>query len=146
LATLDARSLTAPKRPLPRRVGILSQTTQIPSRFTEFVKGFLDSALIKDSEIRIIDTICHDIRLRQAAALKIANRADVMLVIGGRNSANTRHLVELCSTVTTTYLIETAEEIQPSWLKGKSHVGVTAGASTAEQTINEVLARLKVMA
>jgi len=131
---------------LPRRLGVLSQTTQIPAHFTEFVKKLIDSALAKDSELRIIDTICHDIRQRQAAALELAGRVDLMLVIGGHTSANTHHLVELCSMATKTYLVETAEEIQLAWLQGQCDIGITAGASTDEQTINEVLARLKALA
>jgi len=71
---------------------------------------------------------------------------DVVLVIGGHNSANTRHLVELCSTVTKTYLVETADEVQPAWLGGQRRIGITAGASTDEQTIDEVLVRLKAVA
>ncbi len=144
LATLDEKSI-ATLNPLPRRLGVLAQTTQIPVHFTEFVKKLIDSALAKDSELRIIDTICHDIRRRQAAALKLANRVDLMLVIGDHTSANTTRLAELCSMVTKTYLIETAEEIQSSWLEGHAHIGVTGGASTAEQTINEVLTKLKAM-
>ena len=131
---------------LPRRLGVLSQTTQVPAHFTEFVKKLIEATLTRDSEIRIIDTICHDIRKRQAAALELANRVDLMLVIGGRNSANTNRLAKLCATATTTYLVETAEEIQPSWFKDKHHLGITAGASTAEQTINEVLTKLETMA
>jgi 4-hydroxy-3-methylbut-2-enyl diphosphate reductase len=146
IATLDGESITNLGRHLPRRIGILSQTTQIPARFTEFVKKFIDSALAKDYELRIIDTICHDIRLRQAAALRIANRVGLMLVIGGRTSANTNHLLALCSAVTKTHLIETADEIQPSWLQGQSRIGITSGASTAGQTIDEVLTKLEAMA
>ena len=131
---------------LPRRLGILSQTTQVPARFTEFVKKLIDSALTKDSELRVIDTICHDIRERQAAALELANRVDLMLVVGGHTSANTNRLVELCSTATKTYLVEAAEELQPSWFHGRSNIGVTAGASTAEETINDVLVRLEALA
>ena len=145
VATLDDRFIARLDH-LPRRLGIVSQTTQIPAHFNEFVKKLIDSALVKDSELRIIDTICHDIRYRQAAALKLADRVDLMLVIGGHNSANTNHLVELCSTVTTAYLVETAQEIQSSWLQSRSHVGITAGASTAEQTIDEVLVKLKATA
>ena len=145
LATLDEKAI-AELKPLPRRLGILSQTTQIPTRFTEFVKRIIDTALVKGSEIRIIDTICHDIRTRQTAALKLAKKVDLMLVIGGHNSANTKHLVELCSTATKTYLVENAEEIQPDWLKNKKHIGITAGASTDEQTINEVLTKLEKIA
>ncbi len=130
---------------IPRRIGILSQTTQIPAHYTDFAKKIIDLALNKDSEIRIIDTICHDIRQRQAAALELAHRADLMLVVGGRSSANTNRLAELCSPVAETHLIETSDEIQPGWIKWKNLVGVTAGASTAEETVEEVMKRLQEM-
>jgi 4-hydroxy-3-methylbut-2-enyl diphosphate reductase len=142
VATLDERFI-AKLDPLPRRLGILSQTTQIPAYFTEFVKRLIDLVFTRDSELRIIDTICHDIRRRQAEALELARRVDLMLVIGGRSSANTSRLTELCSTATETYLIETAGEIKPSWFRGKHHIGITSGASTPEPTIDEVLARLE---
>lgn len=145
MATLDVKTV-AMLDPLPRRLGVLAQTTQIPANFAEFAKQLIDSALAKDSELRIIDTICHDIRRRQASTLELANRVDLMLVIGDHTSANTNRLAELCSTVTRTYLVETAEGIQSSWLQEDSHVGITGGASTDEQTINEVLAKLRAMA
>jgi 4-hydroxy-3-methylbut-2-enyl diphosphate reductase len=142
VATLDEK-LVAKLEPLPRRLGVLSQTTQIPAHFTGFVKRLIDSVFSRDSELRVIDTICHDIRRRQAEALDLAGRVDLMLVIGGRGSANTNRLAELCSAVTETHLIETAEEISPDWFKGKERIGVTSGASTAQQTIDDVLARLE---
>ncbi len=145
IAALDAGFITTFDSP-PRRIGVLSQTTRIPGHFTEFVKNIVDATFTRDSELRVIDTICHDIRERQAAALELANRVDLMLVIGDRSSANTSRLVELCSTVTTTYLVETPADIQPSWLEGTSHIGITAGASTSEQTITEVIAKLQAMA
>jgi len=144
-AMLDDRFI-AKFDPLPRRLGVLSQTTQIPAHFTEFVKKLIDSALAKDSELRVIDTLCHDIRKRQTAALELASRVDLMLVIGSHTSANTNCLAQLCSKATRTYLVETADEIQSSWLQGQYHIGITAGASTAEQTINEVVTRLEAMA
>jgi 4-hydroxy-3-methylbut-2-enyl diphosphate reductase len=144
-ATLDD-SFIASFDPLPRRLGILSQTTQIPAHFTQFVKKLIDSALTKDSELRVIDTICHDIRQRQTAALDLAGRVDLMLVVGSHTSANTNCLAQLCAQVATTYLVETADEIQPSWLQGQHHIGITAGASTGEQTIDEVVTRLEAMA
>jgi len=128
---------------VPRRLGVLSQTTQVPARFNQFVKELIDAVFGKDAEIRILDTICHDIRERQSAALELARRVDLMLAIGGRTSANTNHLAGLCATATETHLLETAAEIQTSWLQGKKSVGVTAGASTAEETVTEVLARLR---
>ena len=144
-AMLDDRFI-AKFDPLPRRLGILSQTTQIPAHFTEFVKKLIDSALTKDSELRVIDTLCHDIRQRQTAALDLAGRVDLMLVVGSHTSANTNCLAQLCAQVTRTYLVETADEIQPSWLQGQYHIGITAGASTGEQTIDEVVTRLEAMA
>jgi 4-hydroxy-3-methylbut-2-enyl diphosphate reductase len=145
LATLDEKDIFN-LDPLPRRLGVLSQTTQIPAHFVEFVKKLIDGAFGRDSEMRIIDTICHDIRRRQAQALELAGRVDLMLVIGGKGSANTNRLVELCSAVTETRLIETAAEIDPAWFEGRRNIGVTSGASTAEVTIDEVLARLKSLA
>jgi len=144
IATMDVSLVTGLKT-LPRRIGILSQTTQIPAHFNEFTKQLVDRTLGKDSELRIVDTICHDIRERQSQALELAHRVGLMLVIGGHNSANTNRLAQLCSEITKTYLIETASEIQPSWLKGKHHIGITAGASTADETIDEVIARLKLV-
>ncbi|NQT05044.1 MAG: 4-hydroxy-3-methylbut-2-enyl diphosphate reductase [Dehalococcoidia bacterium] len=128
---------------IPRRIGILSQTTQVPTQFTAFVNKLIDTAFIRDSEMRLIDTICHDIRERQAAAIELAGQMDMMLVVGGHQSANTNRLAELCSQITQTHLVETAAEIQPSWLEGKHRIGVTAGASTDEQMVNEVLKSLK---
>ncbi len=142
LATLHSRVIRE-LDPLPRRLGILSQTTQIPSGFTEFIKEVIDIAFTKDSELRIIDTICHDIRERQQAALELAGRVDIMLVIGSPTSANTNHLADLCSTATETHFIETADDIQASWLEGHKSVGVTGGASTSEDTIDEVITRLE---
>jgi 4-hydroxy-3-methylbut-2-enyl diphosphate reductase len=142
MATVDAEMVKA-LQVMPRRLGVLSQTTQIPSYYSEFVRNVIGSALTKDSEIRIIDTICHDIRERQSAALELAQKADLMLVVGGRFSANTNLLARLCSPFAETHLIETAGEIQKDWLKGKHLTGVTAGASTAEETVQEVIKRLE---
>lgn len=145
IATTDGNFLKKFDK-IPRRLGVLSQTTQIPRHFTEFVKKLVDSTLTKNTELHIIDTICHSTRKRQTAAIKLAEKADLMLVIGSRTSANTNRLAELCGVVTKTYLVETAEEIKPPWLKGKQHIGITAGASTDEETINEVVGRLEALA
>jgi 4-hydroxy-3-methylbut-2-enyl diphosphate reductase len=142
IATLDEKFI-ANLDSMPRRLGVLSQTTQIPTQFSDFLKKLIDSVYIKDSELRIIDTICHDIRQRQAAAINLASEVNLMLVIGSHNSANTTHLAQLCSMTTQTYLIEGAEEIQPSWLQSQHYLGITAGASTDEQTINEVWMKLQ---
>jgi len=142
IAALDDKFVASLEQ-IPRRIGILSQTTQVPTQFTAFINKLIDTAFIRDSEMRLIDTICHDIRERQAAAIELAGQMDMMLVVGGHQSANTNRLAELCSQITKTHLVETAAEIQTSWLEGKRHIGVTAGASTDEQTVNEVLKSLK---
>ena len=142
VATLD-EGLVSGTKPLPCRLGVLSQTTQIPACFTDFVKRLVDLTFARDSELHVIDTICHEIRRRQTSALELAGRVDLMLVIGGHNSANTNRLARLCSGVIRTYLVETADGIDPSWFKGCHRVGITAGTSTAEDTINDVVVRLE---
>ena len=141
LATLDAQDLGKLTK-IPRRLGLLSQTTQIPSDFSRFTKDVLDLAFTKDAEIHIIDTICHETRSRQAETLSLARDSDLVLVIGGRNSANTKRLYELCATVADTRWVEAAAEINPSWLDGKNNIGITAGTSTDDETIDEVAARV----
>jgi 4-hydroxy-3-methylbut-2-enyl diphosphate reductase len=141
MATLNSSDLKQLVQ-LPHKIGILSQTTQIPASFSSFVKDLINIGLVKDAEIRVIDTLCHDIRRRQADTLAMARDSDLVLVIGGRNSANTKHLYELCSTVADTRQIETAAEINPAWLKNKNEIGVTAGASTDDETIDDVMTRL----
>lgn len=141
LATLEASTVAGLDK-LPRRLGVLSQTTQIPAHFTDFVKKLIDTTFTRDSELWVIDTICHDTRKRQTATLELASKVDLMFVIGSHTSANTNRLAELSAEVTETRLIETAEEIQPAWLEGKPCIGITTGASTADQTINEVLSKL----
>jgi 4-hydroxy-3-methylbut-2-enyl diphosphate reductase len=141
IATLDAMEVTK-LNPLPKRIGVLAQTTQIPANFNEFVKKLVEITLTKDSELYIVDTICHDIRRRQESAQKLADKVDLMFVVGDHTSANTNRLAELCNRLTDTRLIETAREIKPGWLKEHKHIGITAGASTAKETINEVLTKL----
>jgi len=142
IATKDAKDI-AKLNPLPKRIGVLSQTTGIPASFIDFVKGLLDTAFSRDSELHVVDTICYDIRRRQASAQKLAEKVDLMFVVGDHTSANTNRLAELCKKLTKTYLIETADEIKPNWLKWHNHIGITGGASTAEETINEVLEKLE---
>jgi len=145
IATTDDTKI-ASLTDLPRRIGFLSQTTQIPSRYLQFIKKSLDKVYTRDSEIQIIDTICHDIRDRQIAALEVAKRVDLMLVIGGKNSANTRHLAELCGTAVETHQVISADDLDLSWFIGKDRIGITTGSSTADETVDEVIKRLEKIA
>ncbi len=141
MATLDIENFSRSTIST-RRIGVLSQTTQVPENFTRFVKDLIDITLNKDTEIRVIDTICHDIRRRQVTSLELAKKVDLLIVIGGRSSANTRRLWEICSSETETQLISRADEINPVWLKNKKEIGITSGTSTSDETIDEVTKRL----
>ena len=121
---------------LPRigKLGIVSQTTFSGDRFRSIVSCLLE----KSREIKILRTICTATDLRQAAALDLAEKVDVMLVVGGKNSANTTRLAQLCATKCKTYHIETVEELQDDWIKDVNKIGITAGASTPDWIIKEV--------
>jgi len=127
---------------MPQRLGILSQTTQSQSNFYNFVKEILGVALPETREVRVVNTICAATQKRQEVALELARRSELMIVVGGRNSANTQRLVEMCSSLAETYLVESASEINGGWLLDKNHIGITAGASTPDQVIEEVVSRL----
>ena len=128
--------------PIRKRVGIVAQTTQSFDNFRDVVCTLLG----KSDELKVFNTICHATTHSQEAALDIAKKVDLMIVIGGRNSANTSRLAFLCaqSGVPTRH-IETASELQMSWLENKATVGVTAGASTPEWIIEGVINKLEAL-
>lgn len=90
------------------------------------------------------DTICYATRENQEAARRLAEAADIdlVLVVGGRHSANTRHLFDICARLKPCHLIQGAADIDPAWLGGVGGVGLTAGASTPDYVMDEVEARL----
>jgi small subunit ribosomal protein S1/4-hydroxy-3-methylbut-2-en-1-yl diphosphate reductase len=122
------------------RLGVVAQTTQSYSNFSEIVLKLLSLS----KELKVFNTICHSTKERQDAAHVLAGQVDVMLVVGGRNSANTTRLVSVCRQEgKPTYHIEVADEIRSEWLKGASKVGVTAGASTPDWVVEGVMKKLK---
>jgi 4-hydroxy-3-methylbut-2-enyl diphosphate reductase len=131
---------------LPPRLGIISQTTQSHYKFVEFINEVIKAVLPDVQELRIINSLCQETRKRQEAALELAGKSDLMIVVGGHNSANTQRLAEVCSPLVETHLIETAAEIERGWLSGKQHIGVTAGASTPDEAIEEVVMKLESLA
>ncbi len=128
----------------PRRIGILSQTTQSQAQFASFLTRFLNSHLASSAEIRIFNTICDATAKRQAAATSLATHVDLMLVIGGHDSANTKRLAEICNAVgVKTLHIESASELGSLSDYRDCRIGITAGASTPEWVIKEVIQELK---
>ncbi|MGM0419356.1 MAG: 4-hydroxy-3-methylbut-2-enyl diphosphate reductase, partial [Bacillota bacterium] len=124
---------------LKSRVGIIAQTTKSPASFRELIVLLLE----KTKELKIYNTICNTTQIRQSAAENLADDVEVMFVIGGYNSANTKRLAEICSeTGTPTHHIETADDIDWSWLENIHKVGITAGASTPDWLIKEVIHRM----
>lgn len=122
-----------------RRVGVVVQTTQTQACLTSVVGELLARA----EEVRVVNTICEATTVRQRAAARLAGQAQVMVVIGGRNSANTTHLAEICAErCPQTHHIETAEELDPAWFDGADLIGITAGASTPQDQIERVRAAI----
>jgi len=117
-------------------VRILYQTTLNAEEY-EAVAAAIESA---GRSVSRTDTICYATKENQEAALLLAQDPEVqaILIIGGRNSANTRHLWEICARVKPSYLVHGPEDLQPEWLDGVEVLGVTAGASTPDYLIDEV--------
>jgi 4-hydroxy-3-methylbut-2-enyl diphosphate reductase len=122
-----------------KKVAVIAQTTCIGADF-ERVVGAL---ALRHKEVRAVNTICADTDERQADARQLATEVDAIIVVGGRNSANTRHLAEICKEIQPrTWHVETEEELRPEWFHGCAVVGVSAGASTPDWVIDGVAARL----
>ena len=128
--------------PRVKRLGIVAQTT-LPMEQLEDVVRF---CLHKATEIKVFNTICNATSTRQAESAALAKQADVMIVVGGKNSANTRRLAEVCLAIQPkTYHIEVASELDPAWFAGAKSVGITSGASTPDWLISEVVERISAM-
>lgn len=125
---------------LPARVGVVIQTTQSSDRVNAVLAAL--GPLVE--ELRVEETVCFATQERQAAADELAGRADAMLVVGGRNSGNTRRLYEICKArCADTFHIESAEEIELDRLSNASLIGITAGASTPQEHIDSVCDHLR---
>lgn len=126
-----------------RRIGVVSQTTQMEENFFEMVKALSKVA----KELKVFNTICPATYFRQNSALELAGKVDFMVVIGGKNSSNTTHLAEICRAEgTETIHVETYKELEGcDALQKASVVGVTAGASTPDWLIQEVLQYLQAL-
>lgn len=119
-----------------RRVGVVVQTTQSYASLARLARALAPLA----RETLVYNTICEATEQRQEAACEVAAEVDVVVVVGGHNSANTRRLAALCEEIQPrTHHVERAEEIQPSWLARVAKVGITAGASTPDEEIEAVV-------
>jgi 4-hydroxy-3-methylbut-2-enyl diphosphate reductase len=127
-----------------RKVALLCQTTKSEESFTAFVGEFLARHMGQINEVRVINTTCPETEDRYEAARELSRSVDLMIVIGGRNSANTGKLAATCRSVgVMTHQVEHEREIDGAWLRGVRRVGVTAGASTPDESVRGVVSRLR---
>lgn len=117
---------------------LLSQTTMAEESFLAAAGEFIRHC----RKVTVYNTICRSTRERQGSALELAGQVEIMVVVGGKNSSNTRRLAELCATRTETRMIERAEDLNPADFAGKETAGVTAGASTPDDVVALVVKRL----
>lgn len=122
------------------KVALVSQTTRK-------VEGFLDIAsylITNVQEVRIFNTICNATFVNQQAARNLSQKVDIMIVVGGKNSSNTRQLLKICQeNCENSYLVEDEKELVSEWFDGKVQCGVTAGASTPDWIIEKIIHKIR---
>jgi 4-hydroxy-3-methylbut-2-enyl diphosphate reductase len=124
------------------RLGLVSQTTTPPDEVAAVYERV--HQLNPQADLRMIDTVCRPTKLRQTAVLDLAGRVDVVVVVGGRHSNNTRWLVQVCRQHGTPAVhVESADGLDPAWFADVRTVGLTAGTSTLDQTVDEVQTALE---
>lgn len=124
-----------------KKLGVICQTTQSPGHFAEMVAAIAKSGF---AEMKVINTLCKETMQRQEAAVKLCRQVDIMFVLGGLHSANTRKLAELCKKHNSqTYHLQNWAEFDKKLLCGKATAGVTAGASTPDEVIGEFVKNLE---
>ncbi|HEY3155896.1 MAG TPA: 4-hydroxy-3-methylbut-2-enyl diphosphate reductase [Candidatus Eisenbacteria bacterium] len=121
------------------RMGVVFQTTHSIGHVQEVVGALLK----RGKEVRVFNTLCGATTSMQKTAIELSSEVEAMVIVGGRQSANTAQLAEVCRKVNPRVLqIESADEIQEDWFQGLSRVGVSAGASTPDEVIAEVVDRI----
>jgi 4-hydroxy-3-methylbut-2-enyl diphosphate reductase len=130
----DDDVLALPEHP---RIGVAAQTTQAIEKVRRLV------ALIRrrfpQSDVRFIDTVCMPTKERQSSAIDIARQSDVVIVVGGRSSNNTRELVKTCARYCArVHHVQTDQDVRPEWFEAANVVGLTAGTSTPDDVIDGV--------
>lgn len=124
------------------RLGVVCQTT-MPSDKVAEIRARIE-AQNPSADIRFVDTVCQPTKLRQQAMFDLLGRVEAVVVVGGRNSNNTRRLVNLCREHGTPVMhVERADELRAGWFESFESVGLTAGTSTLDQTIDDVQAALE---
>ena len=139
------------------KAAIISQTTMSVSGYKKLIENINEVSKNKFEQLHLsladmskpfvfVDTICNPTKQRQSDTEEIARKADIMIVIGGKNSSNSKELAEKSKEFgVETYFLQAADQLRKEWFRGKEHIGVTAGASTPDITINEVVEKIKTL-
>jgi 4-hydroxy-3-methylbut-2-enyl diphosphate reductase len=127
------------------RIGVAAQTTQSIEKVRHLVDVIRQR--FPNSDVRFVDTVCKPTKDRQSAAVEMARQSDVVIVVGGRSSNNTRELVKTCARYCArVHHVETDADVRHEWLEAAEIVGLTAGTSTPDEVIDRVEARIRLHA
>ena len=127
---------------LKEHIATVAQTTR---KINDYLK--ITNYLIQNyKEVRVFNTICNATFENQDAVRELAKKADIMIIIGGKNSSNTKQLYNIAKEFCTAYLVESEEELKKEWFEGKMHCGISAGASTPEWLVEKIISRIKELA
>ena len=122
------------------KIATVAQTTKKKEKYLEIVNALI----LKNKEVRVFNTICDATFENQDAARDLSKEVDVMIVIGGKNSSNTKQLHSIClENCVDSYLIENETELDNTWFLNKKLCGITAGASTPDWIIQEVVKKVE---
>ncbi|HAJ95679.1 MAG TPA: 4-hydroxy-3-methylbut-2-enyl diphosphate reductase [Actinobacteria bacterium] len=123
-----------------KKIGVIIQTTQTIDKLKKLTVKLLDSS----REIYIVNTICDTTRNRQDSVRSLSKRTDLMLIVGGKNSANTTHLADISRKNNPwTYHIESSKDIESAWMEDAKIIGICGGASTPEKDILEIKKKIE---
>jgi 4-hydroxy-3-methylbut-2-enyl diphosphate reductase len=135
---LDKNELLEEK--LSHKIALVSQTTRKPEDFLKLANFLILCA----KEVRVFNTICNATFENQDATQELAKRCDVMIIIGGKNSSNTKQLYLISKKYCEdSYLVENRDEVNLVWFKNKKHCGIAAGASTPDWIVEEIVNKLE---
>lgn len=130
----------ARRLPARKKRAVLAQSTQDPGLFGRVVAALLE----RTKELSVFNTICRSTQIRQKATSELATRVDTLFIVGGKNSANTSRLFQAAKRVlSNTYFIESADQIKPRLLRGAKRIGISGGASTPAESIEEAAAGIR---
>lgn len=121
------------------KIATVAQTTRKKEEYLQIVNALI----LKNKEVRVFNTICDATFENQDAARELSQEVDIMIVIGGKNSSNTKQLLNICEENVVSYLIEDETELENKWFENKKLCGVTAGASTPDWIIQNVINKIE---